>query len=230
MAIFFDLDATLLDHDSAAAAAATKFYETFQDHFDEALPAFLERWDRTAEKYFQSNYLLECTLEEQRRLRIREIFRDPVGDQEADARFQVYLKSYVTQWKLFPDAVPCLKALGGRTLGLITNGDGPGQRAKVEGLGLAPYLSVVIVSREVNLAKPQKAIFELAARQAGMDPGDCVYVGDRLDADALASRAAGMRGIWLDRKGKWDGTDHGVPILQNLGQLPALLGGNNGDQ
>lgn len=228
MTIFFDLDATLFDHDAAAVAAATKFYGTFRGHFDETLPAFLERWDQAAEKYFQSNYLLECTLEEQRRLRIRELFREPVSDQEADARFQVYLESYVTQWKLFPDAIPCLKALEGRKLGIITNGDGPGQRAKVEGLGLASYLSVVIVSREVNLAKPQKAIFELAARQAGMDPGDCVYVGDRLDVDALASRAAGMRGIWLDRKGKWDGTDHGVPILQNLGQLPAFLGGDHG--
>jgi putative hydrolase of the HAD superfamily len=223
MTIFFDLDATLVDHESAASAGAAHFHSVFREKLDQDLEPFIERWHAVAEKYFQSNYLLECSLEEQRRLRMRALFPDPITDPEADQSFQVYLESYRQHWELYPDVLPCLASLQGRQLGLITNGDGPGQRAKVEKLGLGPYLSVVIVSREVDLAKPQKAIFELAAQRAGADPRDCAYVGDRLDADALASRQAGMKGVWLDRLGRWDGTDHGVPVIKGLDELPALL-------
>lgn len=223
MTVFFDLDATLVDHESAASIAAAHFHSVFQAKLDQDLEPFIERWHAVAEKYFQSNYLLECSLEEQRRLRMRALFPEPITDEAADQSFQVYLESYRKNWNLYPDVLPCLESLKGRPLGLITNGDGPGQRAKVEKLGLDRYLSVVIVSREVNLAKPQKAIFELAARQAGADPKECAYVGDRLDADALASRAAGWKGIWLDRNGKWDGTDHGVPVINELTQLPQVL-------
>ena len=221
--VFFDLDATLVDHESAASAAAAHFHKTFRSHLEDELEPFVDRWHAVAEHYFQSKYLVECSLEEQRRLRMRALFPGPLTDREADERFQVYLEDYRRHWELYPDVLPCFESLQGKTLGLITNGDGPGQRAKVEKLGLERYLSVVVVSREVDLAKTQKAIFELAARKAGTDPAQCAYVGDRLDVDALAGRQAGMKGIWLDRAGKWDGADHGVPVIKSLDQLPVLL-------
>jgi putative hydrolase of the HAD superfamily len=100
---------------------------------------------------------------------------------------------------------------------------GEQQRSKIQKLGLVPYFSTVIISREVGCAKPDKAIFELAARKAGVDIKDCVYVGDRLEPDALAAQKAGMRGIWLDRKSEWDGGDLGVPVIRGLNELPELL-------
>lgn len=78
----------------------------------------------------------------------------------------------------------------------------------------------------MDCAKPHKAIFELAAREARTDLKDCVYIGDRLQVDALASRKAGMRGIWLDRKNQWDGQEVGVPVIRNLNELPGLLQNN----
>ncbi len=224
MVVFFDLDATLLDHDAAARSGAAKFYETFRSSFNEDLESFLKRWETLSEKYFQSNSpYLNLTTEERRRARAREFFAEALSDGEAQRRFGVYVTTYEANWKLFPDSLPCLRSLKGLPLGLITNGEKEQHRSKIHQLGLEPFFPTVVISGEVGLAKPDKAIFELAAREAGAALRDCVYVGDRLQTDALAAQEAGMRGIWLDRKNQWDGRETGVPVLRNLAELPGLL-------
>lgn len=220
MVVFFDLDDTLLDHSTASKAGATKFYETFRPSFNETLESFLPRWHEVGEKYFQTGEEgRELNHTQSRRGRMREIFSAPLSDEEADARFKVYVQAYEENWKLFPDTLPCLKKLKGHPIGLITNGVGTQQRSKIKKLGLESHLSTVIISREVDCAKPDRAIFELAVREAGAALNDCVYIGDRLETDALAAQAAGMKGIWLDRKNQWNGQNTGVPVIQNLSQL-----------
>ncbi len=225
MVIFFDLDATLLDHDAAAQFGATRFFEHFKPSFEGNLEEFLARWERVSEKYFQSSAIgHHYSHLDQRRMRMRGIFEGDLPDEEADRRFAVYLEAYESAWKLFPDSLPCLKALQGRgILGLITNGEGKQQWSKVRKLGLESFLSHVIISREVDCAKPQKAIFELAAKRAQADIRECVYVGDRLETDAIASQEAGMRGIWLDRKNRWNGGEVGTPVIRGLAELPGVL-------
>ena len=224
MVLFFDLDATLLDHDAAARAGAAEFFKTYRSHFNMNLEDFLVLWEEAAEKYFQTGEAgREANHTQSRRGRMRELFSEQLSDHEADRRFKAYLETYESHWRLFEDSLPCLKRFRGFPLGLITNGTGEQQRSKIQKMGLAPYLSHVIISREVDLAKPDKAIFELAARKAGVDRVECVYVGDRLKTDALAAQAAGMQGIWLDRKGQWGGEKVGVPVIQSLSDLPGLL-------
>ncbi|HEY5039595.1 MAG TPA: HAD family hydrolase [bacterium] len=221
--IFFDLDDTLLDHETAARAGATNVFKSFRSCFKEDLETFLVRWHNVSEKYFQSNSKIKYELWEERRLRMRELFSVEFSDEEAESRFEVYLEAYEADWRLFPDAIPCLRALQYRKLGLITNGEGEQQRSKILKLGLGDYFQTVIISREVNCAKPEKAIFELAARQAGVAIKDCVYVGDRLQADARSSQQAGMRGIWLNRKANGEDQGFEVPVIRNLMELPSLL-------
>lgn len=156
-------------------------------------------------------------------MRIEETFSEELSGEEADRRFDVHWKTYEINWKLFPDALACLRSLQGGRLSFITNGGKEMHRAKIRKLNLEPYFSTVVISREVNLAKPDKAIFEWAAREARTDIHECVYVGDRLEIDALSSQRAGMTGIWLDRKGQWSGEEVGVPVIRNLTELPKLL-------
>jgi putative hydrolase of the HAD superfamily len=153
--IFFDLDDTLLDHETAARAGATDFFKTYCSSFTEDLETFLIRWEKVAEKYFQSNSLVKYSLLEQRRMRVRELFSSTLTDGEADARFETYLDTYEASWKLYPDAIPCLKSLQGQKLGLITNGEGEQQRLKIQRTGLGSYFSTVIISREVGRVKFQ---------------------------------------------------------------------------
>jgi putative hydrolase of the HAD superfamily len=48
-------------------------------------------------------------------------------------------------------------------------------------------------------------------------------VGDRLQTDAIASREAGMKGIWLDRKGKSAGKSFDLSVIKSLDELSDLL-------
>ena len=46
-----------------------------------------------------------------------------------------------------------------------------------------------------------------------------MYVGDDLAVDAQAAVAAGLHGVWLDRRGEWAGRDDGdvgVPVVTSL--------------
>lgn len=224
MVVFFDLDDTLLDHSAAAKAAATKVHEVYRSSLNETLEAFLVRWETISEKYFLSNNpQSKLSLKERRRGRVREVFPESLSDAEADAHFQVYLDTYESRWELFPDALPCLQGLKGLPLGLITNGEKEQHRLKIKKLRLEPYFSTVVISGEVGFAKPNKEIFELAVKEARANSRDCTYIGDRLNADALASQATGMRGIWLDRKNRWKGNEVGVPVIRGLVDLPVLL-------
>ena len=74
-------------------------------------------------------------------------------------------------------------------------------------------------------------MFLEACRRLGTEPGRTAYVGDELDVDAAAARAAGLVGVWLDRPGarRLPVSDEqiataGVLTVQSLDQLPAALG------
>lgn len=88
------------------------------------------------------------------------------------------------------------------------------QEAKVARTGLGRYLDVVLTSGELGVAKPDPRIFDLACRHLGVPPKRAVYVGDRLDVDALAATTAGLRGVWLNRTGR--PARPGVEIIGSL--------------
>jgi putative hydrolase of the HAD superfamily len=222
--IFFDLDGTLLDDAAAVRVGVAVFLEAFRSDFTEDLESFHRRWVSVSEKHFQSmNWMKKTSFWGQRRSRMREIFGLDLSDEEADERFKVYLKVYETSWRLYPDTLPCFEALADKRIGLITNGDGTQQRLKLARLGLEDRFSVVVISREVDCAKPEPAIFQLAAKLGGMRVEDCVYVGDRLDADALGSQGAGMRAVWLERTRNVAEAPQGITMIGSLQELPALV-------
>jgi putative hydrolase of the HAD superfamily len=95
------------------------------------------------------------------------------------------------------------------------------QEAKVCRTGLGPFVDVVLTSDQLGAAKPDPDVFVLACRRLGVPPADVVYVGDRLEVDALAATAAGLHGIWLNRAG--GEVPPGVEAIDDLGALPSLL-------
>ncbi len=154
--IFFDLDDTLLDHETAARAGATHVFNRFRSSFKEDLESFLARWHGVSEKYFQSNSKIKYELWEERRLRIGKFFRKKVSAQEAESRFKLYLGAYEAVWRLFPDAVPCLEALRGRKLGLITNGESEMHRLKIQNWVSAPIFKPSSSAGKWGMPNPKR--------------------------------------------------------------------------
>jgi putative hydrolase of the HAD superfamily len=124
-----------------------------------------------------------------------------------------------------PDAEPVLGALAREhRLALVTNGAPDIQREKLAGTTLARYFGAIVISCEVEVAKPDRRIFEIALDRIGADAQGAVMVGDSLARDVAGARAAGIRVIWIDRQLSPDekGPEPDARI-ESLSELPAAL-------
>lgn len=66
-------------------------------------------------------------------------------------------------------------------------------------LELAGYFEIIVVSREVGVSKPSRAIFQHAVRLLGLPPEAVLHVGDSLLMDVRGARAAGLSALRLNR-------------------------------
>ncbi|HEX3910052.1 MAG TPA: HAD family hydrolase [Solirubrobacteraceae bacterium] len=245
-AILFDLDGTLMDHDAARESGLVAHLAQW---LPEAEPEDLARlngeWRRLEALHYDEYTAGLCSFTEQRRRRVQGLHaslgRTGPSEVEADAWFARYLQRYRSAWRPFDDVSPMLVALasshGEAVLGVVTNGEGGPQRAKLAAIGLAESFSVVVASGEVGLAKPDPAIFALACERLGVKPEQAAHVGDRLDLDARAAASAGLLGVWLDRPGASNREsmmmtatpstsmqEPGVSRIATLEELPGALG------
>lgn len=200
-AVLFDLDDTLLDADAAWRTGVRRLTaDRVPDLIDQELA--VDAWAEVFPDWFDRYLLGELTLEESRAGRVRDWARLidaplPAGDELA--WFDSYLVGYRAGWRLFADVPDVLADLCGLPIGIVTNGDSEQQREKVVGLGLDLLVDVVVVSSEVGAAKPDPRMLLVAAERMGVDPAQCLMVGDRLDRDVAAALAAGMGAVWLRR-------------------------------
>jgi putative hydrolase of the HAD superfamily len=219
--IFFDIDGTLIDHNSASAAASLILYDRYPGQIPFTREEFPVVWERILDKHFSRYCRGEISLWEQRRARIREVFAAPdMPEEETDARYGFLIHEYQLLTQPYEDAAPCLERLAGQSLGIISNGARDQQIAKLERAGLLKYFSVMVYSEDVGRGKPAAVIFLEACRRAGDSPEDCIHIGDNIEADVFASRALGIRGIHLSRGGS---TPADPPVISSLTDLSPLL-------
>jgi putative hydrolase of the HAD superfamily len=98
------------------------------------------------------------------------------------------------------------------------------QREKLAASGLSDYFAAVVVSAEIGIGKPDLAIFERALAQFECDPARATMIGDSLSRDIDGARAAGLKGVWINRFGQ--ARPHGhveVVEVSTLSDLPAAM-------
>jgi HAD superfamily hydrolase (TIGR01549 family) len=134
----------------------------------------------------------------------------------------------ITADDLYPDAVPCLRAVheAGYRIGVVGN-----QPARAEA-ALASFdlpLDLMASSATWGVEKPDVRFFERIATELELPPAEIAYVGDRLDNDIRPAAAAGMQAIFI-RRGPWAWIQQptGEPpeaalTVENLAELPDAL-------
>lgn len=131
----------------------------------------------------------------------------------------------------FPDAHATLAALKGRyKLGMLTNGGAVVQRNKIAVAGLEPFFDAIVVSGETPWFKPAPEVFRHILTLMKLLPDEAVFVGDNVEKDILGARGAGIRAVRLRLPGYACPTLEGVPEIDSLAELPALLGRMEGEQ
>ena len=217
MSTLLDLDGTLLDHDTASVAAARVFHRTYLTKLEGNFESFLQRWGGIGSRYSSPEVPALRPDTAERRLRIRDIFGEDLSDIEADKYFATYYDAYLENWSLFPDALACLgRAARQGAVGVITNGTSETQRAKLDRTRISGCFTLVLISCEVGVAKPDRRIFDLAVNELGPDR---LYVGDSFESDVLGALSAGIAPVWLQRVPLDREVPDGVRVIHNLAEL-----------
>lgn len=112
----------------------------------------------------------------------------------------------------FPGAIDTLRRLGeaGVRLGLLSNGDGPSQRGKIERFALDEFFDHIQIEGEFGIGKPDARAFRNALASLGVECDDAWMVGDNLEADILGAQEAGIHAVWVDSAG--DGLPEDTPV------------------
>ncbi len=88
--------------------------------------------------------------------------------------------------------------LRGYTLGIISNLITSKEIPDwLEADGLTPYFKSVLLSAVCGIRKPDPEMHRMAAREVGISPERCVYVGDNVKRDVAGTKAAGFGAFLL---------------------------------
>lgn len=131
-------------------------------------------------------------------------------------------ESYHPQSVTPPGACAALRQLheAGFSLGVVSNRHHPYQ-SELEALGLAEFFPYVLAAGEVDLWKPDPALFAHVAAHFSVRPEQAVYIGDNYFADVIGARRAGWNPLLYDPRGLFHEPD--CAVIQSFEQLPRQL-------
>jgi putative hydrolase of the HAD superfamily len=126
-------------------------------------------------------------------------------------------------WRVYEDVVPALDGLRERgvRLAVVSNWDSR-LSYLLEGLGLADRFEFILTSAEAGVSKPHPDIFLEASRRLGLPVDAIVHTGDSLEEDVDGANGVGIRGVLLDRKGRWPERPDTIRALTDLLALSRL--------
>jgi len=139
-----------------------------------------------------------------------------VGEKVMDVHKESHLWSYMDP--ATPGALEALRVAGYR-LAVISNADGRVE-ALIEGAGIRDFFEFVMDSHLEGVEKPDPEIFLRATTRMGVEPGECLYVGDLYPVDVLGAQGAGMQAVLLDPMGR---LDYPVDRIPDVAALPEYL-------
>jgi putative hydrolase of the HAD superfamily len=138
----------------------------------------------------------------------------------------LYWKTYAGASPLFSDAMSTIHRLkkAGFRLGMVSDSDGtPGM--KMRRIRRQPFLkyleTIVVAGEDTPNVKPSRVPFTLVAKQLGLQPRNCVYIGDNPNTDIKGAKAVGMMMILVKRRGPKGG--HPDYFARSLGDAARLL-------
>lgn len=217
-AVFLDVDDTLVDYAPAARAA---FAAALGEDASYEQWLTLDHYERWLNGEFDD---FQAMRDARMAAMLGRLGRD--ADVERAAEFERRrFTGLAEHYALFDDVGPCLDGLRERGLrvGLITNNEPVHTWHKLGLVGLDTGFDATVISGDFGIAKPDAAIFTHACELVGVEPAQAVHVGDNLVADAQGAHGAGLRGVWLDRRGEHDQRPLDVTVITGLTELLALV-------
>jgi putative hydrolase of the HAD superfamily len=215
-AVIFDLWDTLAFWDREAAAGS---YARMADRVGADLEQFEETWNEGRLER-ELGPLPENVRAVLTKLRLDLAHADDICE----------LRRQATRAALVPreGAIATLEELAQRGLkrGLISmcSGDVADVWEETE---FAPHLDDTVFSCAVGLRKPEPPIYELACERLGVEPQDCLFVGDGANDELAGAERVGMRAACILRPGAeeslWPEARDWEPTIRSLPEVLELV-------
>lgn len=231
-AVILDIDGTLYDYKSGNKAALAALADYAGEHFGWTQEEFMQRHQRAFDT-MKKRIGMGLAAVHNRMIRYQLIL-----EQASLPLYPHALTMYNTYWDTlirvsspFPGEVQAVRALkeAGYTVGIGTNMTAHIQFRKLTSLGILPYTDFVVSSEEACAEKPAAALFDLCVEKAGCSAGECAFVGDSLEGDALGALRAGLVPYLFNPAGEpvKIPEEHAadITVFTEFSQLPGLISG-----
>jgi len=229
-AILFDLDNTLIETRKADSITCHKVSETMTREYDipssvakKAADTFLRRFRRCPENP-------RMPLDEYRLC----LWIEALGEDYEDLAEDIYMRWRKLRYRNL--AVPettlnLLKNLHKQyQLAIVTNGPSQSQWEKIRELRLEEYFDCIVVSGDLKWEKPQPEIFHRVCTALGVQPYECLMVGDKIETDIVGGCQAQLGiTVWIPLDEPGQETPNPPPdfVICDIHQLVGILQGGN---
>ena len=134
-----------------------------------------------------------------------------------------YIQLLACEGGLLPGALETVQTIAAqRPIAIVTNGITRIQNGRMAVSGLNDYVSALIISEEVGVAKPNPRMIEAALHAlGGVAPQRALMVGDSLTSDIECALRAGVDACWLNAKGAQ--APQGKPIAYEIRDIRELV-------
>lgn len=204
--VLFDIDDTLVDLETAMGRTLHHIGADTLAHLSEAEWAeYKQLYTRDPHGYYDQFLAGTLSFTEQRIHRARHaqarFVAEPLEGEAAVRWNSAYEVILPLHFEPYEDVTGVLDELDrkGIPYGAVSNNVHDYQRAKLDRAGLQRVEALVGIDA-VGVAKPDPKIYLEGARRLGTEPSRTVYVGDNMVLDAQGADAAGLIGVWLDRR------------------------------
>lgn len=201
--IFFDLDHTIWDFDKNAKETLLELYQHYklQELGLSSATEFILNYTINNHALWADYHLGRITKELLRAERFKRTFiQMGIAPELVPLAFEDdYVRISPTKTNLFDGAKKVLEYLQLRyELHIISNGFKETTLTKMSGSGLNSYFKNVIISEDVGVNKPDKAVFQYALDKAQAEIQESIMIGDSLEADIYGAQNFGMQAIFFN--------------------------------
>ena len=178
--------------------AEETLYRWLQQHYPRITERYSARQLIDVRKHFMTLdkcFAVDMSLMRQEFLKFLAIEAEYDPNQLSDTGFDVFYQAR-QEVVFYDDVLPCLERLQSRfRLGSISNGN-----ADVEKVGLGHLFEHSVSASDLQVAKPDKLIFQHLAERFGVAEDRVLYVGDHPVYDVVGPIEAGLQAVWINRE------------------------------
>ena len=195
--LWFDADGTLFDYVSAEAIALQKTFHSLHLPFQDEYLDIYKRINHQLWQALEQQKITPAVLQFRRFELLLESLQLSASHEQMSG---VYMEQLAICAELMDGALEVLQTLQKKhRLAIVTNGLRAVQRSRFAHSVIKDFISDIIISEEIGVAKPQAAFFEMAASRLGNpDKKDILIIGDSLTSDIQGGVNYGIDTCWYN--------------------------------